>query len=173
VEDCRLRGATLAIGKFDRLSGHAAFLLQLRQGDVPIVAANTPEAGFLQVGPAEMISRRRKEALAAAKQRGVKLGNPGGARALPLAGEGNEAPARAIRDKFLVQSGPLPTAHCANDAARDRRTSAVVRKLNEQEIPAPRGGKWMPSSAARLLQRFESEQRRPLQQAAQALLGRK
>jgi DNA invertase Pin-like site-specific DNA recombinase len=75
----RLRGATLVIAKLDRLSRNAAFLLTLQASSVRFVACDMPEANNLTVGimalvaqqEREAISRRTKEALAAAKARGV------------------------------------------------------------------------------------------------------
>jgi DNA invertase Pin-like site-specific DNA recombinase len=86
----KVTGAVLLIAKLDRLSRNAAFLLTLRVSGVRFVAADMPEAYDLTVGimalvaeqEREAISRRTKEALAAARARGVKLGNPNGAAAL-------------------------------------------------------------------------------------------
>ena len=89
------------IAKLDRLSRNAAFLLTLRDSGVRFAAVDLPEANDLTVGimalvaqEREAISRRTKEALAVARSRGVRLGNPNGAAALRRAGTGG-VPLRA------------------------------------------------------------------------------
>jgi DNA invertase Pin-like site-specific DNA recombinase len=80
----RVTGVTLTIAKLDRLSRNAAFLLTLRDSGVRFIAADMPDANELTVGimalvaqqEREAISKRTKEALAAAKRRGAVLGNP-------------------------------------------------------------------------------------------------
>jgi DNA invertase Pin-like site-specific DNA recombinase len=91
----KVTGAILVIAKLDRLSRNAAFLLTLRDSGVKFQAVDLPEANDLTVGimalvaqaEREAISKRTKEALAVAKARGVKLGNPHGAAALRRAGK--------------------------------------------------------------------------------------
>ena len=95
----KVTGATLVIAKLGRLSRNAAFLLALRDSGVRFMAVDMPEANDLTVGilalvaqaEREAISRRTKEALAIAKARGVKLGNPNGAESLRRAGKGGVA----------------------------------------------------------------------------------
>jgi DNA invertase Pin-like site-specific DNA recombinase len=82
LKRCRATGATLVVAKLDRLSRNAAFLMTLRDSGARFVAADMPEANTLTIGlmavmaqhEREAISRRTKEALAAANARGKKLG---------------------------------------------------------------------------------------------------
>ena len=84
LDACKAYGATLVIAKIDRLSRDAHFLLGLQKAGVKFIAADMPEANEMVVGimalvaqaERRMISERTRAALAAAKRRGVKLGNP-------------------------------------------------------------------------------------------------
>jgi DNA invertase Pin-like site-specific DNA recombinase len=84
IEACRRHRATLVIARLDRLSRNAAFIAALMDSGVAFVAVDNPHANKLTVHilaavaehEREIISERTKAALAAAKARGKRLGNP-------------------------------------------------------------------------------------------------
>ncbi len=160
----KVTGATLVIAKLDRLSRNAAFLLTLRDSGVKFIAADMPDANDLTVGimalvaqqEREAISRRTKEALAAAKARGVRLGNPNGAAALRRAGQGNAASIEAIRsfaDSHARNLKPVLDALAEEGVVS---LGAVAAALNERGMLTPRGGKWHKSSVRNLMGRLEA-----------------
>ena len=81
---CKKQKAKLVIAKLDRLSRNLAFIATLMESGVEFVAVDNPHANKLTVHilaavaqhEREMISERTKAALAAAKRRGTRLGNP-------------------------------------------------------------------------------------------------
>jgi hypothetical protein len=100
---------------------------------------------------ADPISGRTKAALAAAKARGVKLGNPNGARALRGKQTGNSDAAAAIKLKAQEHAsnmGPILEDIRAQGITSVRKTT---EELNRRGILAPRGGEWRPTTVVRLL----------------------
>lgn len=159
----KVTGATLVIAKLDRLSRNAAFLLTLRDSGVRFVAADMPEANDLTVGvmalvaqqEREAISRRTREALAAAKARGRKLGNPNGAAALQRAAKGNAASIQAIQsaaDRHALDLAPVIESIRAEGITS---FGSMAEQLNQRGMLTPRGGSWHKSSVRNLLLRLD------------------
>ncbi len=162
-----MTGATLVIAKLDRLSRNAAFLLVLWDSGVRFVAVDMPEANDLTVGimalvaqaEREAISRRTKEALAVAKSRGVKLGNPNGAESLRRAGKGGvqlRSTVSANADRFAADLVAV-----VEDIRAAGRTSlrAVAKELTNRGIQTRRGGAWRVSNVKGLLGRMSEGSR--------------
>jgi hypothetical protein len=97
-----------------------------------------------------MISSRTKAALAAAKARGTRLGNPT-SQIGTRAHEGAQASVAVRKAKAAKRSRDLlPIIHeiQASGAESLRQIAAV---LNTRGIPAPRGGEWSAVQARRVL----------------------
>lgn len=82
LAECKRTGATLLIAKLDRLSRNVHFISGLMESGVNFVACDNPSVTPLTLHvlaavaeqEAKAISTRTRDALAAAKRRGVKLG---------------------------------------------------------------------------------------------------
>lgn len=155
----RVTGSVLVIAKLDRLSRNAAFLLALRDSGVRFVAADMPDATNLTVGimavvaqdERERISRRTREALAAAKARGQRLGNPNGADALRRAGKGNLAAIAARQAQSRNQANALAPIIHELEAEGFTTLRALANELNERGIQTPgNGATWYPATVARV-----------------------
>lgn len=151
------------LAKLDRLSRNVAFLAALQESGAPFVAADMPEANELTIhimaavaqAERKAISRRTKDALAAAKARGVWLGNPNGAAALIRAEKGNVASVAAIKDgavRFAADLEPI-VADIRGKGITSLR--AIAGELNRRRIVTRRGGKWHAATVRDLLQRQE------------------
>jgi len=156
LKRCKLTNSTLLIAKLDRLSRDAAFLLTLQNAGVRFVAADMPDANELTVGimavvaqaERKAISDRTRAALAAAKARGVKLGNPslqpGTKRMARVASKAAQAVARGRAEELreVVEDAQTKGANTLQ---------AIADHMNELGIATPRGGHWAPASVRRLL----------------------
>jgi DNA invertase Pin-like site-specific DNA recombinase len=103
---------------------------------------------------AGLISERTNAALAAAKARGVKLGNPNGARALRGKQVGNKEAVAAVKLKAQEHANNLRAI--VDDIRAQGITSIrkIAEELNNRAILAPRGGEWQPTTVVRLLARL-------------------
>jgi len=161
LHQCKVTGSTLLIAKLDRLSRDAHFLLGLQKAGVKFVAADMPEANEMMVGfmalmaqnEREMISKRTKEALAAAKRRGVKLGNPNGAACLK--GLGNNQAIAKVKENSQKRTDDL------RPIIDDIRLTGIVSvrgitsELNQRGILTPRNKSWHTTSVARLISKLK------------------
>jgi DNA invertase Pin-like site-specific DNA recombinase len=159
---CRLHRATLVVAKFDRLSRNAAFLLTLRDSAVECLAADMPDANRLTIGimamiaehEADAISARTKAALAAAKRRGVKLGNPEHLNAKARR-KGTAASARVrgmLAAQRAVDLAPIIAELRLGGATSLRELAAG---LNARGIWTARGLEWSAPQVQRLMARLE------------------
>jgi DNA invertase Pin-like site-specific DNA recombinase len=158
----KVTGGTLVIAKLDRLSRNAAFLLALRDSGVRFVAVDMPEANDLTVGimalvaqsERQAISRRTKEALAVAKARGVKLGNPNGAASLRRAGKGGAALRVAVSANATAFAADLAPVLAEIRATGHTSLRAIAAQLTARGIKTRHCGKWNVGNVKLLLRRF-------------------
>ena len=156
---CRLSRATLIIAKLDRLARNVAFISSLMESNVDFVACDNPHATRLTIHilaavaehEREMISARTKAALAAAKARGVKLGNPH----LRPGDRFAARSARAARTEHAKEHAAdvLPYIAAAQKAGC-RSLGEIARALTARGIDTPAGGfTWNGTQVRRILAR--------------------
>jgi DNA invertase Pin-like site-specific DNA recombinase len=91
---------------------------------------------------AGLISERTKAALAAAKARGVKLGNPNGARALKGKQVGNKEAVAAVKANGAHRAANLRAIVDDLRSQGIASVRAIATQLNERGILTARGGSW-------------------------------
>ena len=135
LKACRAYGAKLVIAKLDRLSRDAHFLLGLEKAGVDFVAVDMPNANRLTVGIMAMvaedegrrISARTKDALAAAKRRGKKLG---GDRGVVPTDKARELASAALKARAASRAADLAPIIDELRAAGAATLSAIAAGLN-------------------------------------------
>ena len=155
LAQARRQKATVVIAKLDRLARSVAFISAIMESGVEFIAADMPAANRLTIqimaviaeNEARMISERTKAALAAAKARGVVLGNRASLiAAQPLAREVIFKQADRHADnvmptlKQIVKSGV-------------RSVHVVAEQLNQRGVRTARGGQWHGTTILNLIRR--------------------
>ena len=147
--------ATLVIAKLDRLARSVSFIANLLDSGVEFTACDMPHANRLTihimaaVGEAEarMISERTVAALAAAKARGVRLGNPS-----------NLPDAQAAGHQTLIAQADNHAAKVLStirDIVRAGTVSVhkIADQMNARGVPSRRGGSWSGTSVSNTIRR--------------------
>ena len=156
---CRLHGATLLVAKLDRLARNLHFLTGLMEAGVDFVACDLPQANKLTVhilaavaqAEAEAISARTKAALAAAKARGVKLGNAGRYLTPTVQRKASKRGAEVRHNKAIARARDLAPII---DEIRKRGITTlrgIAGELNRRGFPTARGGEWPATQVMRVL----------------------
>lgn len=159
LADARKRKCAVMVAKLDRLSRDVHFISGLMAQRVPFVVAELgadadPFMLHLYAALAEkertLISQRTRDALKAAKARGVVLGNP------QLAGVRDRAIAsvKAEADRFAQNVAPVIREIQSAGAASHR---AIARALNARGVATARGGQWTAVQVGAILQRATAQ----------------
>jgi DNA invertase Pin-like site-specific DNA recombinase len=160
----KLVGGAVIVAKLDRLSRDVAFISGLMAQKVPFIVAELgpdvdPFMLHVYAALAEkeraLISTRTKAALAAAKARGVKLGNPRGAAHLRQydGKAGRVAQAEAANER----------AHALGATIAELKAEGVIsanglaRALNDRQIATARGGKWTARAVLNVTARLDGD----------------
>ena len=165
LADCRLHTAILVIAEIGWLARNVSFLSALLDSDVEFVTCDLREANrhtvhilaALAKHQCAMISRRTRDALAAAKARGVRLGNPDNldnrARAKGTAVSASLRRAKADRRTEVL----WPTLYKLKQ--RGLGLTGMAGELNALGILPPRGGRWSATQVARVVNRARPPKR--------------
>lgn len=146
--------ATLVIAKLDRLSRKLSFVASLMDSGVKFVAVDNPQANELTIhilaavaqAERKAISERTRAALAAAKARGVKLGNPQLSKARRKAQDA----IRTSSERFAENVMPLIEQIQASGLTSLRQ---IAGALNARGIKTRRGAEWTAAAVSRVLDR--------------------
>ena len=151
----RKRRCSVAVAKLDRLSRDVAFISSLMANGVPFIVVELgadvdPFVLHLFAALAQkeraLISQRTREALKAAKARGVVLGNP----KLDEVRARAYASTKAEADRFAANVRPVIEQIRAAGATSLR---AIARALNARGVPTARGGEWTAVQVTAILRR--------------------
>lgn len=152
---CEREKATLIISKLDRLARQLSFLAKFIESKVPLVVAELPHANkmLLQMmavfaeAERDMVSQRTRDALAAAKKRGVVLGNPALAEARINASRAR----KELADNFARKNCDMVMRMRQNEYSLQK----IADLLNETNRTGPQGGRWWATSVSNLIARCE------------------
>ncbi len=154
LADARKHRCPVAVAKLDRLSRDVAFIAGLMSQRVPFLVAELgadADPFMLHIYAAlaqkerSVISQRTKAALAAAKARGTRLGNPD----IAAAQAKGTARTKAGADRFAASIRPM-IEELRHSGASLR---AIAGALNSRGVRTARGGQWAATQVRDILNR--------------------
>lgn len=161
IREAKRTGATLIVARLDRLSRNATFLLKfddmVKRAGIDLHVCDQPHLDRFMLGvhalvaerERELIAARTKAALAAARERGVRLGTRDGKR---LNGLG----VAAIKAKADQNAENAAAVIAQLQRAGVRTYSDLAAALNARAVPTPRGGSWHASSVRNVVLRTQA-----------------
>lgn len=158
LDEARRRGAKIVVAKLDRLSRDVHFISGLMAQQVPFVVAELgPDVlpfmlhiyAAVAQQEAAMTAQRTRDALRAAKARGVKLGSPNMDRLRSQAADAK----REEADKFALSV--IDEIAEIRSRAGDISLRAIAMELNRMKIKSANGGAWSGVAVAAVLKRIK------------------
>ncbi len=156
LEEAKKQGAHIVVSKLDRLSRDVHFISGLMSERVPFLVAELgPDVdpfvlhlyAALSEKERQMISQRTKNALQAAKTRGVKLGNR--KNLSEAQAKGSESIRQAASD-FAKKVWPIIRAYKADGLSLRK----IAEQLNDQGLATARGGQWQAAQVSAIVKRM-------------------
>ncbi len=149
LAECWKNRAVLLIARLDRLARNVAFISTLMENGTDFIACDMPTANRLTIHilaavaehEREMISKRTTAALAEAKRRGTKLGNP----------RIEEARAGARHAHHASRPAPEVSALMKRWRQQQWTLRRIAQELNRLNIRPARGRQWYASSVSNQL----------------------
>lgn len=158
LAEAKRTGATLIIAKLDRLSRNVGFIFALRDSGVNFVCCDIPDANTLTIGlfavmaqhEREIISKRVRDALAAKKAQGFKLGGP-----MALTPEAIAKSVAVRQQKALENPQNRQATRLAQVLRQDHTLRQIADELNRSGYVTRNNKQFTAAGVQRLLERAE------------------
>ena len=161
---CRIARAKLVIARLDRLSRNVEMIARLMESGLEFVAADFPHANRFTIHilaavaeyESHLNSERTKEAIAARRERGARMGSPvyNGTRCFPPGCQRASAIVRKGRSEARARDlAPLVW----KAVAEGKSMSVVAEEFNESGIAPPARAPWSKNSIWRIARQTVDE----------------
>jgi DNA invertase Pin-like site-specific DNA recombinase len=151
---CKKQGATLVVAKLDRLARNLGFVVALMESGVEFICCDMPQANKFTIqilaavaeNERDNISARTKAGLAAAKARGVVLGNPDIDKIQAKGGAATKAKAQQHAENIMPVIDQIMKAGIVS-------YRGIAKALEARGLKTDRGGIWGPQQVKNIMRR--------------------